>query len=85
MGFTTTTYPGLQKNIASRVSLLASDDGSDVDIPQDAEDTIVSEVLEELLTADVDKELPPKPLTSSSAVTMDRDRDGESSVPGQWR
>ena len=70
MGFTTAAHPDIPDKVASRVSLALNDND---EITQEAEDTIVSDVLEELLTANVDKDLPPKP-TSSAAP----------SLPGAW-
>lgn len=71
MGFTSEAYPDLSKRVASRVSLAITDDGNN--ITQEAEDTIMSEVLDELLTANVDKDLPPKPASTTTT-----------SVPGEW-
>ncbi|TCD61309.1 hypothetical protein EIP91_008659, partial [Steccherinum ochraceum] len=73
MGFTSASHPDLSEKVANRVSTVATDDGND--ITQEAEDTIVSEVLEDLLSADINKDLPPKPASSA----------GIRSVPGEWR
>lgn len=70
MGFTSSTYPDLQSRVNQRVSVAMTDN----DITQEAEDSIVSDVVDELLTLNIDKELPPKP--ASSAVN---------STPGEWR
>ena len=71
MGFSTTQYPTLSARVARRVDTYIGD------ITQDAEDALVTEMLEELLV------LAPGPSGSSGANEKARER-ADGSVPGAF-
>ena len=85
MGFTATTYPSLQHKVEARVS---RDLTKKNDISKDEEDTIVSDVVEDLLQQSPTPPLkdntnakPPRASTSTENVNQ---QGGNSSLPGSW-
>ncbi|CAL1695146.1 unnamed protein product [Somion occarium] len=84
MGFTTNIYPNIGDKVAKRVSQsIASQSFTSPkdlqDVPKEKEDSIVSEVLEELLQE------PPPPLPEKDRPSGSGEKPGDNeSVPGAW-
>lgn len=76
MGFTTATYPDLRAKVNASVARLDARNASgDSDVSRDAEDSVVAEVVEELLSAPA-----PGPSTAGTSNL----RRSNTSLPGGW-
>lgn len=80
MGFTSTTYPSLQEKVEARIS---RDMTQKDDISKDEEDTIVSDVLDDLLQ-DTPTPPPKDIVPPPRAVGSGENRAEGSNLPGSW-